>query len=216
MILDFLFPNRCLECNLIIEGDEIICSACYSHIDFSHFGFNANHLLLQRCRSLFPTDNAFALMLFGKENLARKILHQLKYGNREIIGKILALWTIQKLTFEPNLPDLITTIPLHSSKQKQRGFNQLHLFGNILSEHYQIPIDHQLLKRNTSNKAQARRNKEQRSNYNNQFSLNKEVNNQHVLIIDDVFTTGNTMSRAAWEILSGNNNKISILVMAID
>ena len=129
MILDILFPNRCLQCNNIIEGDEIVCESCLDDISFTHFQTKRDHTLYQRCKSLFPLEEAYALMIFEEHGLSRKILHELKYRSREVIGKILADWTKERLSFENEKPDLITTIPLHPKKQKERGYNQLHLFA---------------------------------------------------------------------------------------
>ena len=216
MIWDLLFPNRCLHCNRIIPGDEIICELCFDQVNFTHWNFDEDNLLKQRCSLLFPTENAFALMQFEEKGLSRKIVHTLKYGGREKTGKILAKWTIQRLEFKNHKPDLIVTIPLHAKKEKKRGYNQLHLFANEISEYFQIPVDHEILKRNTHKKAQALKDKLQRSEVENRFSIQKNIHNKHVLIIDDVYTTGNTMASAAWEILKSENNKTSVLVMAID
>ena len=216
MLLDFIFPNRCLDCNLIISSNEVVCAACLDQIDFTHYNFNTNNPLKEKCSTLFPIEKAFALMKFSQENSSQKILHQLKYGSRKKIGKILAEWTLEKCDITNNKPDIIATIPLHPKKQKQRGYNQLHLFADTLAKTWEIPVDHEILKRNTFGKAQAQRNKSDRSKTINQFSLTKDIQNQHILIIDDVFTTGNTMSLAAWEFLQHQDNKISVLVMAID
>ena len=216
MILDLLFPNRCLDCNRIIPGDEIICELCFDQVNFTHWKFGEDNLLKQRCNLMFPTENAFALMQFEEESLSRKIVHSLKSGSREKVGKILAKWTIEKLTFQNQKPDLMVTIPLHPKKEKKRGYNQLHLFANELSKHFDIPVDHKVLKRNFYKKAQALKDKSQRSETENRFSIQKNIENKHVLIIDDVYTTGNTMASAAWEILKTGNNKVSVLVMAID
>ncbi|MGC4128614.1 MAG: double zinc ribbon domain-containing protein [Bergeyella sp.] len=216
MILDFLFPNRCLHCNRIIPGKEIVCEICMEQIHFTHLEFTSDSLLKERCLLLFPVENASALMLFEKESLSRKIIHQLKYGNREIIGKILAEWTFEKLDFGNSVPDLMVTIPLHKKKLRKRGYNQLHLFTETLSEKSGIAFDHDVLKRNFHSKAQAKKKKEDRQNTENLFSLQKPIENSHILLIDDVFTTGNTMASAVWEILKGKNNTVSILVMAMD
>lgn len=216
MILDILFPNRCLQCNQIIDGNDVVCEVCFSQIRFSHFNFYEENLLKEKCGLQFPVENAFALMLFEDESLSRKIIHQLKYGNREKIGKILAEWVSEKLEFEKQKPELLVTIPLHHRKLNKRGYNQLHLFAKCLSEIYHIPYDHEILKRNLHTTAQAKKNKEQRLNSEGKFTLNKDVSGKHILLIDDVFTTGNTMSDAAWEILKNDGNKISVLVMAID
>ncbi len=216
MILDLLFPNRCLHCNRIIPGDEIICELCFDQVNFTHWKFDEDNLLKQRCNLMFPTENAYSLMQFEEESLSRKIVHALKYDSREKTGKILARWTTERLTFNGREPDLFVTIPLHPKKEKKRGYNQLHKFANELSKHFDIPVDHEVLKRNSYKKAQALKDKSQRSEMENRFSIQKNIENKHVLIIDDVYTTGNTMASAAWEILKTGNNKVSVLVMAID
>ncbi len=216
-LFDLLFPNRCLHCNIIIDHNEIICESCFSHVHFSHFGYNENNILKQKCNMLFPIENAFALMVFEKESLSREIIHQLKYKKRKKVGRILADWTIENLTFRSNKPDLIVTVPLHPKKEKERGYNQLHLYANTLSKHYNIPCNHQYLQRNFYAKAQALKNKQNRAQTQNLFSVTQTYNETHFLLIDDVYTTGNTISTLAWEILhSGKNNKVSILVMAMD
>ena len=216
MLLDFFFPNRCLQCNQIIAGEDVVCEVCFSQIHFAHFDFYEENLLKEKCKLLFPVENAFALLLFEEESLSRKIIHQLKYGSREKIGKLLAKWAIEKLDFKEEKPDLLVTIPLHPKKLKVRGYNQLHLFAETISEHFAIPFDHEILKRNVHSKAQAKKNKEQRLNSEGKFSLQKNISGKHILLIDDVFTTGNTMSDAVWQILKNPENKISVLVMAMN
>lgn len=216
VILDFLFPNRCLNCNRIIPAEEIVCEACFNQIHFTHWNFISENILKQKCRLLFPVENAFALLQFEKESLTRKIVHELKYKNREKVSKILAKWTIEKFDFQDQKPDLIVTVPLHPRKQKERGYNQLHLFADTISRKFNIPTDHFLIKRNRYKKAQALKDKAHRAETENVFSITKPIENQHILLIDDVFTTGNTMASVAWEILKSGNNKVSILVMAVD
>jgi competence protein ComFC len=183
---------------------------------FTHHDFPESNLLKERCSLLFPVENAFALMQFEEESLSRKIVHQLKYGSREKTGKILAEWTGERMNFDENKPDLMVSVPLHPKKLKERGYNQLHLFTKTLSETLQIPFDHHLIKRNFYQKAQAKKDKSHRTETENLFSVTKEISDKHVLLIDDVFTTGNTMSSVAWEILKAGNNKVSVLVMAVD
>ena len=217
MILDFLFPNRCLDCNQLIDKNEIVCEVCTDKIHFSDHQFSVNNSLKEKVSLLFPVENAFSLMLYEKESLAQKIIQQLKYNHREKIGKNLADWTIEKLNFEDKKPDLIATVPLHPKKLKQRGYNQLHIFGNELSRHYQIPINHQLLQRTKHSKAQAKKGQSERLQTKNTFRLKESICDKHILLIDDVYTTGNTSSNVAWEILRNSENvKISLLVMAMD
>lgn len=215
MILDLFFPNHCARCEKIIHGSEVICEVCMDKIPFTHFCFEENNLLKQKCNSLFPTENAFALMYFQKDGLSQKIIHLLKYKGQEKVGKILSLWAKEYLSFDKNPPTLFTNIPLHPKKYKERGYNQLHLFTENLSQMYNIPYDHNVLKRNIYTKPQAKKDKLHRQKSTNIFSINKNISGQHILLIDDVITTGNTIASAAWELLK-NGNTISILVLAID
>lgn len=216
MILDIFFPNRCIACSRIIEADLLACPLCMEQIHFTHTGYFEDSFMKQKCRLLFPVENAFALMNFEKENASRQIIHDLKYRSRENIGKILANWTTERLDFQNEKPDLLVPVPLHPKKLKERGYNQLHLFTETLSAFYNIPFDHEAVKRNYYSKAQALKDKQHRLETKNTFSITKEISNKHIMLIDDVFTTGNTLATIAWEILKSGNNKVSVLVMAVD
>lgn len=216
MILDILFPNRCIHCNHLIDAQLLVCSLCFQHIRFNHNHYLDESTIKEKCKLLFPVENAFALMKFEEKALSRTIIHELKYRNREKIGKILAEWTVERLDFSNQKPDLLISVPLHSRKQKERGYNQLHLFTQCLSEFYNIPFDHHLIHRNHYSKAQALKDKKHRLETQNMFSITHPIFDQHILLIDDVFTTGNTLASIAWEILNTGNNKVSVLVMAID
>ncbi|ROI00648.1 ComF family protein [Chryseobacterium daecheongense] len=216
MILDVTFPNRCISCSRIIDGKLLVCNLCLAQIRFSHFDYHGENILKERCKLLFPIENAYALMEFEKESVSRKIIHQLKYQSREKIGKILAEWTHERIEFNHEKPDILASVPLHPKKQRKRGYNQLHVYTETLAEFYNIPYQHDLLKRNHYSKAQALKNKKHRLESQNTFSITRSVSNQHILLIDDVFTTGNTLSMIAWEILKAGNNKVSVLVMAMD
>lgn len=216
MLLDLLFPNRCLDCNQIISKNELVCEICFSKIKFSHQQFSDENTLKNRCKLLFPVENAFALMEFEEKGLSRKIIHQLKYHSQEKVGKILAKWTAERLQFSVEKPDILVTVPLHPKKLKKRGYNQLHLFADRLSEKWETPHHKEFLKRNTYQEAQARKDKSHRLETKYNFSVTENITGKHILLIDDVFTTGNTMSAIVWEILKNPTNKISVLVMAID
>jgi len=156
-------------------------------------------------------------LYYEKESLAQNIIQQLKYSNRENIGKNLAKWVMERVDFKNDKPDIITTVPLHYRKLKQRGYNQRHLFGNELSKFYNIPVNHTFLQRTTHSKAQAKKDQSERLKTKNAYQLTQRINDKHILLIDDVYTTGNTISNIAWEILNNSANvRISILVMAMD
>ena len=217
MIFDFLFPNRCLICNQIIDKSDIVCEVCFPRINFSNHNYNDSNTLKDKLLVQFPISNAYSLLYYEKESLAQNIIQQLKYNNRENIGKNLAKWVMERVDFKNDKPDIITTVPLHYKKLKQRGYNQLHLFGNELSNFYNIPVNHTFLQRTTHSKAQAKKDQSERLKTKNAYQLTQRIDDKHILLIDDVYTTGNTISNIAWEILNNSTNvRISILVMAMD
>ncbi|AZA80549.1 ComF family protein [Chryseobacterium lactis] len=216
MILDLLFPNRCIHCNRIIDPEVLVCDLCCNQIHFTHYDYFESNPITEKCKLLFPVEHTYALIQFEKENLSRNIIHELKYRSREKIGKILAEWVTERLDFKNHKPDLLVSVPLHPKKLKERGYNQLHLFTETLAEFYQIPFDHELIQRNHYSKAQALKDKKHRLAAGNAFSITKPITGKHIVLIDDVFTTGNTVSSIAWEILNAGDNKVSVLVMAVD
>lgn len=216
MILDLFFPNRCIQCSRIIDADLLVCSLCFEQIHFTHFDYFGENFIKEKCSLLFPVKNTYALMNFQKDSLSQKLIHELKYKSRENAGKTLAHWVTERLSFNDEKPDILVSVPLHPKKLKERGYNQLHVFTETLSTFYSIPFDHELIQRNHYSKAQALKDKKHRLETANPFSLSKPISGKHVLLIDDVFTTGNTVSSIAWEILNAGDNKVSVLVMAVD
>ncbi|MCT2562741.1 ComF family protein [Chryseobacterium herbae] len=216
MILDLFFPNRCIHCSRIIDAELLVCSLCFEQIHFTHFDYSGDHIIKEKCKLMFPVENTYALMKFEQDGLSQKIIHELKYKSRENAGNTLAEWTTERLDLKDKKPDLLVSVPLHPKKLKERGYNQLHLFTEALSKFYDIPFDHEIIQRNHYSKAQALKDKKNRLETVNPFSLSKPISGKHILLIDDVFTTGNTVSSIAWEILNAGDNRVSILVMAVD
>lgn len=216
MILDLFFPNRCIHCSRIIDAKLLVCSLCFEQIHFTHYDYFGDNIIKEKCTLLFPIESTYALMKFEQDGLSQKIIHELKYKSRENAGKILAEWTTERLDFKNKKPDLLLSVPLHPKKLKERGYNQLHLFTETLSKFYDIPFNHEIIQRNHYSKAQALKDKKHRLETVNPFSLSKSVSGKHILLIDDVFTTGNTVSSIAWEILNSGDNRLSVLVMAVD
>jgi len=215
-LVDLFFPNRCLHCSRIIDGEDLVCNLCFENIQFFHFNTSENNYLVERSNLLFPIENAFALMEFQDKSLSREIVHQLKYKSREKVGKILADWTLERIDFTKTPIDILISVPLHPRKLRERGYNQLHLFTESLAKNLKIEYDPKIIKRNFYKKSQTFKDKVHRAEGNNMFSLTKNLENKHVLLIDDVYTTGSTISHLAWEILKNPSNKVSILVMAVD
>ena len=96
-------------------------------------------------------------------------LSDTNFFGTEKIGKILAKWTLEKTDLKILNPDLLVTVPLHPKKMKKRGYNQLHLYTETLSQELKIPFDHTLIQRNFYKKAQAKRSRKEREETQNLF-----------------------------------------------
>lgn len=153
-------------------------------------------------------------MYYQKIGLSRKLIHQLKYHGMSRLGRWFAYEIAERM--EPKDIEAIVTIPLHPKKQRQRGYNQLHLLADTLSELWQVPHLPQALKRNFYSKPQAKKDQTHRKALTNLFSLDQPPEVQHLLVIDDVYTTGSTMKNAAEALLNGTDYQLSILVLAVD
>jgi len=112
--------------------------------------------------------------------------------------------------------DFIVPVPLHKKKQQQRGYNQVTKFGESLSYHLGKPFLENILLRIVKSKTQTFKNRFERLNTIDKiFELNNRTifTNKHILLIDDVVTTGATLEACAKEIQKTENIKISILTM---
>ena len=209
-----IYPDHCIHCNNLCTG--MICLRCEyqlrKYIDnsslgnlfYSHF---FNHLQVTFAASLFP---------FFKKGVFQTLIHALKYQSHKDIGQFIGH---QMGTFlldnECDLPDVIIPVPLHPKKERKRGYNQAHLLAKGLQEVVNIPIDCDMLVRNEHSRSQTTKSKIERiSSLDTAFAVNHEKTNQyrHVLLIDDVITTGATLRACINALTRHKNIKISILV----
>jgi competence protein ComFC len=211
---DVLFPKACPVCEVMLPKSEIICESCWPQLHFTHWQMDAQNPLAQRCRVLFDCQKAYALMYYHKNEPGSGLIKQLKYGHQQEIGQWLAerCWAELK----PNIHDFdaICPVPLHPKKQQERGYHQLQVFCETLSAKSGIPIQW-ALKRLSYENAQAKKNKQEREQALATFAIDQNLAPSHILLVDDVFTTGNTISRCAWPLLKAGH-RVSVLCFAFD
>jgi ComF family protein len=167
----------------------------------------------------FPFEYAVALYYFSKEGGVQNLLHELKYKGKTEIGFHLGEILGKKIT-ESDLvkPDVIIPLPLFWKKEKQRGYNQSQFFAEGLSAELQIPVASNAIKRIRESESQTRKSRFDRiENVEHIFQLkdNHQIDNKHILLVDDVLTTGATIEACADAILQAKNVRLSIATIAV-
>ncbi len=221
-IIDLFFPRTCMACgNILMDNNQIICHTCLTGLPYTYFHADNKNLMYKRLSTFIPITSAFSLLYFQKKSIVQEILHQLKYKNHqeigEFFGKIMANHI--KNTMGYIKYDYIIPVPLHPKKMKTRGYNQLSYLCKTLAEELGSICDENLLLKIINNESQTHKNSEERKrNVKDIFQLHgntKKYENKHLLLIDDVMTTGATLESAAKELLKINNIKLSIATLAM-
>ena len=219
-IFYLFYPNLCTNCeNKLIQNEFVICTFCRHDIPMANFKNYRDNKISKIFYGRVRIEKANALFFFRKKGVTKNLIHNLKYKGNEDVGKFFGNWwaEILKVNNEFNDVDFIVPVPLHIKKLKSRGYNQVTKFGKILSNELNIPYNEKNLIRINTSKTQTFKERFERfKNIETKFTL-KNYNtfkNKHVLLIDDVITTGATLEACAKEIQKSNGCKISILTMA--
>ncbi len=192
--LNLLFPPFCLLCDIRLEnGNDLICSNCYQNLP----------KIDKKLPPFPPLEKIYSPLSYSEKT--SQIIHHFKYNNKSSIGKQLGKIIAEYLSNFPIIKeiDLIIPIALHSRRERERGFNQSNLLAEVIAEYLHIPLSTKSLKRIRYTTSQTNLNPEQRRhNVAKAFQIVKPelIKNKSILLIDDVYTTGATMSACAEEL----------------
>jgi competence protein ComFC len=241
IIIDFLAPNLCLSCKEILPHQKLhpnadlasnayFCYICWKELVF--ISENSCYIcqkpmpakLTQRIQSQIcleclnkPPKFDKLLTIFQYNQIFKKIIIQLKYRNQSFIAKSLAKILLQKFYHEIIKYDIITPVPLHYSRLRQRKYNQAQLIAKHLNkmvenrgEEKQIIITDLLIRTKNTNSQIPLTRLDRQKNMIGAIKLNEKyrqiISNKKILVVDDVITTGATINQSA-KILKSNNAK---------
>ncbi|MCB9262399.1 MAG: ComF family protein [Flavobacteriales bacterium] len=219
--VQLIYPNLCFLCgDGLVKGESGICIGCDASLPKTLYWEYNNNPIYNSMHARCGIEHASAYLFFQKQNKVQKIMHRFKYHGDKILGMEMGRRFGLRLKEVDLLADVdvVMAIPLHISKQMQRGFNQSEILAEGIAQSLRKKTDFKALKRNIANSSQTTKNRIERwENVESIFSVNipKSVSGKHILLIDDVFTTGATMEACIEAIQKANANKISIATLAV-
>lgn len=219
-ILNIFYPNICLCCsNYLTTHEHLICLVCRNDLPLTNFSFETPNLLEKAFYGRIPIEHGTALFYFYKKGKIQQLIHHLKYKGQQEVGNFIGNWLGENMVLSDRFKDIdcIIPVPLHQKKLKKRGYNQVTEFGNSLSKKLNIPFYENILKKKTAINSQTKlirldrwRNVEELFYVDHKTSLT----NKHILLIDDIITTGATLEACYLALQTFENIKISIAAMA--
>jgi ComF family protein len=218
--ISLLFPRLCYACgNHLLRNENLICTECYVLIPRTNFHTDENNPVAKLFWGRCLIEKAAVFSFYNKGSRIKNLIHNLKYkGIKEIgyeLGKIYGR-SLDASGFTKNI-DLIIPVPLHPSKMRMRGFNQSEEISKGLADSTRLPIDVKSLERSTISATQTKKSRYERwANVEGIFSVSdpQSVRGKHILLVDDVITTGSTIESCTNELLKIEGVRVSVVALA--
>lgn len=219
-LVNLLFPRVCAACgNILLEGEDSVCTTCRFLLPKTGYENNPDNPLAQMFYGQMPFNAVMAEFFFSKTGKVQHLIHGLKYHHCRENGIFLGQEIGKSLLKAPDYQgiDFIIPIPLHPKKEKLRGYNQSHVISEGIHEIMNVPIAEKSLVRSVFTDTQTKKSREERyQNVKDIFKLKKpeQLQGKHVLLVDDVLTTGATLMSAGKALLHAEGIKISVATVA--
>ena len=219
-ILDFISPRQCVVCGQrLAPSERTLCLRCILHLPRTGYQHHPlDNPMAQAFWGLVPIERTAALFFFQPHSELANMVYQLKYNQRpdigEDMGRLMASEMLSSGFFDG--VDVMVPVPLSSKRMRQRGYNQSECLAEGIRQLTAIPIVKALRRKHfQQSQTQLRNRGERRNNVEGTFLLThpKELCNRHVLLVDDVCTTGATLTACAEALKGVENVKISILTL---
>lgn len=220
--VELFYPRLCVGCGRKLFQDEhFLCVECLSSLPLAQVHESEDNFVEQHLYGRPYIESATTLMVYGKETVPQKIIHEIKYhGAKELAQSMGRMLGRQMKGGRFSSVDMIVPVPLHPKRLKWRGYNQSEWIAKGLSEELGVPVRSDLVERVVETSTQTNKNAEERwSNVKGIFALRQEVSTEgfkdhHLLIVDDVITTGSTLMACAAAFSHVDNVKISAASLA--
>jgi ComF family protein len=218
-LLHLVFPHICEGCGTdIIQQDHQLCLYCLSSMPHTEFHLHPNNQIEKIFWGRVPVVHATAQYYYTKESMMQRLMHSFKYrGNKELgfyLGRLMGQSLLTSKRFEA--VDILIPLPLFISKERRRGYNQATILCNGIAEIIVKPVSNKVVRRPEHTETQTKKNRVERwQNMEGRFELTDAaaIEGKHVLLVDDVVTTGATLESCATELLRAPNVRISVATL---
>lgn len=219
-LLSLLFPELCCGCGCHLNrGESGICGTCLFQLPYTDHHLYAENRTSRHFWGKIPFHAAMSLLYFRKGERVQRIIHHLKYSGRKETGIRLGLLMgkqLRQTSFYMDI-ELIIPVPLHKIKEKKRGYNQSSCIAEGIAMALNLPVGEKVVSRKTATESQTGKGRyDRQENMQHAFCIlnSSAVEGRHVLLVDDVITTGATIEACAAELHKCNIRKLSIIAAA--
>ena len=223
MLNDFVsltFPKVCAACGKsLFKNEESICMYCLYHLPKTNFHLHSDNPVIKLFWGRADIFSASSLYLFTKGSKVQKLIHQLKYRGKKEIGISLGKHYGKELKISPLFSpvNLVIPVPLHPKKLKKRGYNQSETFALGIAESMKTENGSDIIIRASISETQTKKSRFARwKNVEEIFRViaPEKLQDKHILLVDDVVTTGSTLEACASKILEVSGTKVSVATIA--
>jgi ComF family protein len=218
--LSLIFPNLCPACGEeLVAGEDVICTDCRYHLPQTNFHLQADNIVARQFWGKIKLEGAYALYYFTKGGKVQNLMHHFKYKGMHKIGNItgnIAGEQLSKSQFFAGV-DYVIPVPLHKTRLRERGYNQAACFGQGLADRLNAVVEEDNLIRTRATKTQTKRSRFARfENMKEVFAVAdpEKLKGKHILLVDDIVTTGSTLEACAIPLLAIPGLKLSIAAIA--
>lgn len=216
------FAPRCAVCGqALVQGEHTVCTLCRATAPLTGFWLETDNPVARKCWGLLPVEQASGFLYYIHRSGWRRLIHGFKYRGAWRTARAMGEWYGRCLK-ESGLYDdveVVVPLPLHPLKRCRRGYNQSEYIAEGIAAQLGVGVDRRSVRRTRNTASQALQSRHKRAgNVEEAFAVHRpeRLAGRHVLLVDDVFTTGSTMFSCAGEVLRAVPGcRISIAALAV-